>query len=183
LSLVLVARRYAEALADVTTAANEVDAVSADLAAFSGLLKASTELRHLLGSPVVAAGDKIKVLDAIIVRTHPHPTTANLLRLLLGHARLHHVDLVYQQFQRVLAERRGIISAHVTAAAPVGDEEQRLLKAQLERMTGKTVSLEVKVDPAIIGGAVAKIGSVVFDGSIRARLNAVRQRLAFGIAP
>ena len=103
--------------------------------------------------------------------------TANLLRTLLRHYRLHHLAAVYEQFQREINERRGMVRAEVTTASSVSRAEQDALSTRLREMTGKQVQLEFKTDPELIGGIVTRIGSVIYDGSVRTQLQAVKQRL------
>jgi F-type H+-transporting ATPase subunit delta len=103
--------------------------------------------------------------------------TANLLNTLLRHYRLHHLEAIYRQFQREINERRGMVLAEITTAAPVNRTEQDALGNRLREMTGKQVQLQFKTDPALIGGVVTRIGSVVYDGSIRTQLQTVKQRL------
>ncbi|HEX5736074.1 MAG TPA: ATP synthase F1 subunit delta [Blastocatellia bacterium] len=177
MSVIAVARRYAEALADVALAHNQVDQIDAEVGAFARLMADSRELHDLFASPIVSQTDKGRVLDSIIERARPGQMTANLLRTLLRHYRLHHLAAVYEQFQREINERRGMVLAEVTTASPVGRAEQDALSTRLREMTGKQVQLEFKTDPELIGGIVTRIGSVIYDGSIRTQLQAVKQRL------
>lgn len=177
MSVIAVARRYAEALADVAIAHNQVDLIDAEVGTFARLVADSRELHDLFASPIVSQNDKGQVLDAIIERARPGQMTANLLRALLRHYRLHHLAAVYEQFQREINERRGMVLAQVTTVAPVGRAEQDALSTRLREMTGKQVQLEFKTDPELIGGIVTRIGSVIYDGSIRTQLQAVKQRL------
>ncbi|HJQ71065.1 MAG TPA: ATP synthase F1 subunit delta [Blastocatellia bacterium] len=177
MSVIAVARRYAEALADVAISRNQVDQIDAEVGAFARLMAESRELHDLFASPIVSQSDKGHVLEAIIERARPGQMTANLLRTLLRHYRLHNLAAVYEQFQREINERRGMVLAEVTTAAPVGRAEQDALSARLREMTGKQVQLQFRTDPGLIGGVVTRIGSVVYDGSIRTQLRAVRQRL------
>ena len=177
MSVIAVARRYAEALADVAIAHNQVDQIDAEVGAFAQMMVESRELHDLFASPIISKDDKGLVLDAIIERARPGQMTANLLRTMLRHYRLHHLRAVYDQFQREMNERRGMVLAEVTTASPVGRAEQDALSARLREMTGKQVQLEFKTDPELIGGIVTRIGSVIYDGSIRTQLQTVKQRL------
>ncbi len=177
MSVIAIARRYAEALADVAIAHKQVDLIDAEVGAFARLMAESRELRDLFASPIISQSDKGQVLEAIIERARPGQMTANLLRTLLRHYRLQHLGAVYEQFQREINERRGMVLAQVTTASPVGRAEQDALSNRLREMTGKQVQLEFKTDPELIGGIVTRIGSVVYDGSIRTQLQAVKQRL------
>jgi F-type H+-transporting ATPase subunit delta len=103
-----------------------------------------------------------------------------LLKLLLRHYRLHQLDEIYRQFRREMNERRGVVPVEVTTAAPIGPEHREKFQRELRQMTGKQVELQFKTDGSLVGGAVTKIGSVIYDGSIRAQLAAIRQKLAAG---
>ena len=180
MSVIAVARRYAEALADVATARNQVEQIDKEVRVFAEMMKSSRELHDTFASPIVSHTDKLKVLEALIARTKTGQMTANLLRTLLSHYRLHHLAAVYQQFQREMNERKGLIVAEVTTAGEVGAAEQAKLGRTLEQMTGKRVEFKFKIDPSLIGGVVTRIGSVVYDGSVRTQLQGIRERLKQG---
>ncbi|HWP43237.1 MAG TPA: ATP synthase F1 subunit delta [Blastocatellia bacterium] len=180
MSVIAVARRYAEALADVALAHNQLERIDAEVGAFAKMMDSNHELVDVFASPIIGQDDKRGVLDAIIDRTRPSQITANLLRTLLKHYRLQHLGAVYEQFRREINERMGLVVAEITTASPVGTGEQQMLSARLQQLTGKQVQLQFKTDPAIIGGVVTRIGSVVYDGSIRTRLEAIKQQLKAG---
>jgi len=177
MSVIAIARRYGEALADVAIAHNQVDQIDAEVGAFAHLMTGNRELHDLFASPVISQSDKGQVLEAIVERARPGQMTANLLRTLLRHYRLHHLETVYQQFQREINERRGMVLAEITTASSISPAEQDALGNRLREMTGKQVQLQFKTDPELIGGVITRIGSVVYDGSIRTQLQAVKQRL------
>ncbi|HEY6332555.1 MAG TPA: ATP synthase F1 subunit delta [Blastocatellia bacterium] len=180
MSAVAVARRYAEALADVALANKQADVVGQELGELAELFKPGSELNALFANPIISQADKRKVLDIIVERTHPTRTTVNLLKLLLQHYRLHNLSVLEEQYRRELNEREGIVRADVTTAGPIGAGEQEKLKQQLQILTGKSIQLEFKTDPALIGGAVTRIGSVIYDGSIRTQLDTIKSRLKAG---
>jgi len=180
MSVTRIARRYAEALADAALARNQAEPVDADLRAFAEIMRASRELYELFRSPVVSQRDKGKVLDAIINRARPGQMTANLLRAMLINNRLHYVSEVYEKFRRIINERAGIVVAEVTTAQAIGPAEQASLGRRLQEMTGKQVQFQFKTDPSLIGGVVTRIGSVVYDGSVRTQLQEIKQQLKTG---
>ena len=180
MSVIAVARRYAEALADVATTRNQVEQIDNDVRVFAEMVKSSRELHDTFASPIVSHSDKLKVLEALIARSATGQMTANLLRTMLSHDRLHHVAEVYEQFRREMNERKGLVIAEVTTATAVGPAEQAKLGRTLEQMTGKRVEFEFKTDPSLIGGVVTRIGSVVYDGSVRTRLQEIKERLKQG---
>ena len=120
MSVIAVARRYAEALADVAIAQNQLEQIEAEAGAFANMISSNRELLDLFASPIIGQDDKRRVLDAIIDRTRPGKTTANLLRTLLRHYRLHHFGTVYEQFLREINERKGLVVAEIITASPVG---------------------------------------------------------------
>jgi len=180
MSVIAIARRYADALADVAIAKNQVEQIDNEVRIFAEMVKSSPELHDMFASPVVTQSDKLKVLEALIARTKTGQMTANLLRTMLSHYRLQHVPEVYEQFRREMNERTGLIIAEVTTANQVGAAEQAKLGRTLERMTGKRVEFKFKTDPSLIGGVVTRIGSVVYDGSVRTQLQEIKERLKQG---
>ena len=180
MSVIAIARRYAEALADVATDRNQVERIDNEVRIFAEMMKSSRDLHDTFASPIISQSDKLKVLEALIARTSTGEMTANLLRTMLSHYRLHHVAEVYEQFRREINERKGLIIAEVTTATDVGASEQAKLGRTLEQMTGKRVDFNFKTDPSLIGGVVTRIGSVVYDGSVRTQLKEIKDRLKKG---
>jgi F-type H+-transporting ATPase subunit delta len=180
MSATAVARRYAEALADISIAHGITAQVEQELKAFVELMAIGGEVYNFFANPIVSQKDKLKVLNAIIDQAHPSQIMANLLRLLLSHYRLRHLPAIYEQFRRQINEREGIVTAEVTTAVQLSTAEQEALRNKLQQMTGKRVELQFKVDPALIGGAVTRIGSIIYDGSMRAGLEAIKERLKAG---
>jgi F-type H+-transporting ATPase subunit delta len=177
MSVIGAARRYAEALADVSSQHNQTDAVLEELKHFVELYQSSAELSAFFPNSGISQADKLKVLNALISRLRLSETTVNLLRLLLKHYRLRSISVVYEQFQKEINRRRGIVPAEVTTAGPVDARERDLIIGRLKAVTGKEIHADFKVDPALIGGAITRIGSVVYDGSIRTQLESMKQRM------
>ena len=180
MSVMAVARRYAQALADVAVARNQVEQVESELRQVAELVSSNRELYELFASPIIPQPDKRRVLDAIIERARLSPVMANLLRVMLQHYRLHYINEVYEQFRREMNARRGVVSAEVVTAHEIGPSERETLGKRLEAMTGKQVQLQFKTDPSLIGGVVTRVGSVVYDGSIRTQLQEIKERLKQG---
>jgi F-type H+-transporting ATPase subunit delta len=180
MSVTTVARRYAEAVADVALAQNHVEQIDTELNTFNHMMKASRELYEVFASPIISADQKSRVLEALLERTNPSQIMANLLRTMLKNYRLHLVDAVYEQYKREINERKGVALAEVTTAAPLAATEQELLSRRLQELTGKPMQLQFKTDPEIIGGIITRIGSVAYDGSIRTQLQTVKQKLKTG---
>lgn len=180
MSIRTVARRYAEAMADVAMGRNQVDEIDNELCAFAGMTGVGSELYDLFASPIISQADKGRVLEALIAKTHPGEATANLLRTLLRNYRLHHIGEVYEQFRRQINRRKGVVIAEVTTAAEIGSAEQETLGHNLREMVGRQIQLQFKTDPSLIGGVVTRIESVVYDGSISTQLREIKQRLKSG---
>lgn len=178
MSVTTIANRYARALADVITEHGETDVVAAEVEKFARLIEQHRELHDVFASPVVPIDRKRAVLDALIARLQPRPTTRNFLQVLLTNQRLQDLGHVQQSLARVLDERRGVVAAEVTTARAVSEQEKQMLADRLCAVTGKQVRLSFRVDPDIIGGVVVRIGSLVYDGSIRTQLAQMRQKLA-----
>ncbi len=173
-----IARRYAEALADAAEAQNSLSAVGEELHAFAALVAANPELGDVLASPAVAAESKSAVLEAIIERARPMQAVANFLRVLLRNTRIQHLAAVDRAFAAEVDRRTGVVMADVTTAKPLTDAERGVLTTKLTAMTGKSVKLTFSTDEALIGGVVTRIGSRIYDGSIRAKLDAIKRQMA-----
>src|SRR5689334_6122704 len=124
MSVVTIARRYAEALADVATSKNQVDQIDSELRVFAEMMKTSPELHDTFANPIVSQTNKQKVLEALVQRTKTGQFTANLLRTMLTHYRVQHVAVVYEQFRQEINRRKGLVAAEVTTASAVGDAER-----------------------------------------------------------
>lgn len=172
-----IANRYARALADVAIGRGEVNEVKTELEGFARMLGSHEELRDVLASPAVAAERKQTLLGAILDRMSVRPMTGNFLKLLLSNHRLTLLDQVLASLAREIDARQGIVSAIVTTARPVTDDERARLQSSLRVATGKEVRLQFGVDPALIGGVVTRIGSLVYDGSVKSQLGQIREQL------
>ncbi|MCS6805792.1 MAG: ATP synthase F1 subunit delta [Acidobacteriota bacterium] len=173
-----VAQRYATALADLTLDATAQATIRNELSTMSQWMKEYPDLYAVFANPAISRWQKEKVLRALIERWKPSRYTQNFLRLLLRNERLHEVANIYAAYLRELDQRQGITTANVTTARPLREDERSELQAQLEKLTGKRVRLQVKTDPAILGGVVAQIGSEVYDGSILTQLENLRKKLS-----
>lgn len=173
-----VARRYAVALADVVIVRGEARQVQEELSAWELMMQASEPLLEVFRNPTVPYEQKRKVLTALIARARVRPTTANFLQVLLQNQRLGDLSEVNKRFAQVLDERSGVVSAEVTTARPVPESSQQALRAKLSAMTGKDVRLSFKTDEELIGGMVTRIGSTIYDGSVRNQLRLAKEKLA-----
>ena len=173
----MVARRYATALADVVTARGEAQEVQRELAAWEEMMQSNEQLLEVFRNPTIPYEQKRKVLNALITRARVRPTTANFLQVLLQNQRLAELSEVNKRFAQVLDERSGVVSAQVTTVRPVPEASQEALRTKLASMTGKKVRLSFTTDEDLIGGIVTRIGSTIYDGSVRNQLQRVKERL------
>lgn len=171
------ARRYAAALADVVTSRGEEREVQEELSGWEEMLRTNPQLLEVFRHPTIPQDQKRRVLDALIARAGVRPTTANFLQVLLQNHRLADLGEVYRQFTQELDRRAGVVTAQVTTARPVLPEAQEALRARLGQLTGSSVRLQFAVDEELIGGVVTRIGSTVYDGSVRSQLEQIKQRM------
>jgi len=173
-----VARRYASALADVLIERNEEAAVREELTAWEGMILSNPPLLEAFTNPTVPNEQQVKVLNELITRTKVRPTTANFLRILLKNQRLAEIAQVNVKLAQVLDERAGVVSAQVTSARPVADSIKTALEEKLRLITGKRIRLSFQTDETLLGGIVTRIGSTIYDGSVRTQLQRLGEELA-----
>lgn len=178
MSVELVSRRYASALADVV--GTDYQTVQEELKTFEGIIVESKDLTSLFANPSLAHAGKVRVLDGILEKTKPSKTTANFLKVLLENGRLVNLAEINQAFVNVLAERSGVVSAQITSARELSAKEQKDLESNLEKMVGSKVNLAYEIKQEIIGGIVTRIGSTVYDSSIRTQLDNLKKQLVNG---
>jgi F-type H+-transporting ATPase subunit delta len=177
MSITTIANRYARALADVITERGETNEVVAELSHFAQLMTQHEQLRDVFASPVLPLDRKRAVLNDILTRLKLLPTSNNLLQLLLNNSRLHELDQVLRALTRELDSRTNIVSAEITTAREISEQEKSMLRDNLKTATGKDVRLQFRTDPSLIGGVVTRIGSLVYDGSIKNHLARMKRRL------
>jgi F-type H+-transporting ATPase subunit delta len=171
------AGRYATALFELAIDANAIDAVKADLEGFDALVANNADLARLVRSPVFTAEEQTKALSAIIDRSGMSGLAAKFLKFVASNRRLFAVRDMIVAYHRLVARHKGELTAEVTVAAPLGAANLRAVNEALNAVTGKTVAVEVLVDPTIIGGLVVKLGSRMVDSSLRAKLNAIKHAM------
>ena len=177
MSLETVSRRYATALADVVLNSGETETVKDELKSWENLITSNVDLRTAFGNPSIAHAKKEGVLEGLLERAKPTRTTANFLRVLLQNSRLVDLTEINERFDSVLEERSGTVHCIVASAHELSVEERDELRANLEKVTAKKVRLDFTIDPDLIGGVVARIGSTVYDGSVRTQLEHLREEL------
>src|ERR1043166_3911877 len=177
MSIETIARRYGSALADVVLASGEAETVKTELAAWAMMLSANDELSGLFGNPTVLHSAKEKVLEALIKKTGPSKTTSNFVRVLLQNGRLGDLAQINDRFIAVLEERSNVVSAEIVSARELPQGERAVFASNLEKLTGKKVNINYTIDQEIIGGVVTRIGSTVYDGSVKTKLENLREQL------
>jgi F-type H+-transporting ATPase subunit delta len=178
MSVQMVARRYASALADVALERGEAPEIQSELQAWADLLASNPGLQEVFRNPTIALDKKRALLNKLIERTKPRPTTTNFLKVLLQNQRLTEIPEINRKFTEILDERAGMIAAVVTTAGPVPAGSQASLRTKLTELTGKKVRVDFEQDPELIGGLVARIGSTVYDGSVRNQLQQMKEKMA-----
>lgn len=171
------ARRYAAALADVVVERGESAEVQNELSRWESMMASSPALLEVFRNPTIPYDQKRNVLDALIARTHVRTITANFLQVLLRNQRLTDLGEINGRFARELDERSGVVVAHVSTARPVPPTVQEGLSVRLSGLTGRRVKLQFSVDEDLIGGVSTRIGSTIYDGSVRTQLQQIRERM------
>jgi F-type H+-transporting ATPase subunit delta len=172
-----VASRYAAALADAALDEKNADAVKRDLASFVDAFYSAADLRNLLESPAVSHESKRKVIEKLSEKMGLAPAVRNFAYLLIDHRRTELLHEIQEAFQTDLNARLGIAEADVTSARELSAEEKKQLTSALERRTGKKIEARFRKDESLLGGAVVRVASTVYDGSVREQLTRLRERL------
>ena len=174
-----VASRYARAFADVVLNAKlDTKQVTEELDMIVGLYRSNLDLRRVWESPAIPAAQKRKLLDAILDGSSFLRPVRNFVAVLIDHGRIREIEPIVRQFQAELNHRLGIVEAEVTSARALPEAESRELLAEVARVTGKQVSAQYKIDPSLIGGAAIRVGSTVYDGSVRTQLQKMKEQLS-----
>jgi F-type H+-transporting ATPase subunit delta len=177
MSVSVVARRYATALLELGLETGEIDRLAGEIEGLAGAWDESAELRGAIENPLVPIEAKKNILQDVAERLGVGHTARNTVMLLLDRRRMRTLPLVARYLREANDARKGLLRAEVITAAPLSDAYYTKLQAQLEKMTGKKVALERRQDPTLIAGVVTRIGDRVYDGSIRSRLQSMRDAL------
>jgi F-type H+-transporting ATPase subunit delta len=170
---------YARAFADVVFD-SRMDAVKTmeQVHLLSALLRENADLRRVWENPAITADQKRGVLDAIAKREGLSKQVRNCVAVLIDHRRMHFFEAIVEQLAHELDARMGFAEAQITTARDLSDPEKRSLEAQVEKLTGKKVRARYLRDAAIIGGAVVRVGSTIYDGSVLGQLDSIREEIA-----
>jgi F-type H+-transporting ATPase subunit delta len=169
------AGRYAGALFELALEEKAVDQVKKDLETFDALIGESADLNRLVRSPVFGVDEQLKAVSAILEKVEISGIAANFLRVIATNRRLFAVREIIRGYRALVAKHKGEVSAQITVAEKLSDTNLAALKSALTSATGgKDMDLDVKIDPAIIGGLIVKVGSRMVDSSLRTKLNAIK---------
>jgi F-type H+-transporting ATPase subunit delta len=177
MSLRASAARYARALFDVALAESDPSGIEADLAAVVGAIHDHVELARALTHPGVPLSARSAVVRAVAERLGARPPVVKLVGLLAARGRLALLPELLAAYRERLLEHRNVARASVTSAAPLRPETLQALERTLGEATGRRIHIDAEVDPDLIGGVVARVGSVVYDGSIRTQLEKMKRQL------
>jgi F-type H+-transporting ATPase subunit delta len=172
------ANRYARALFDVALAERaDLEKVGRELDEFSAFLSANEALHRVLSNPAIPTPRKRAVVEQLVSRNPMNPVVSRLLVLLADRDRLVLLPDLADAYRSRLMDHQRVVRAEVTTAMPLPPDRVAALRQGLAEATGRQVELDVRVDPSIVGGAVARVGSTVYDGSVTTQLEKMKQRL------
>jgi F-type H+-transporting ATPase subunit delta len=171
------AERYANALVDVALENKQADQVKQELAAFAAMVRESHDLHAFLANPSITRAIKHAAIEQLVQRMGASRTLRNYLFVIVDQRRAGMLIEIEQAFSALLDARQGITQATVTSAAELTSAERAEIDAALVKLTGRKAQAQCKTDPSLIGGAVIRIGSTIYDGSVRAQLDRMRAKM------
>ncbi|KAB2953807.1 F0F1 ATP synthase subunit delta [Heliorestis acidaminivorans] len=172
-----VSRRYAQALLEIGTQTNSLDQLENELGRFVVLLDDNRELQQHLYHPSIVVEAKKELVDAILTKDGYSQVARSFILLVIERRRENYLKDIYREFVRLANQARNLLEAQVTSAIELSQEQVKKLTKEIARLTGKTIILKQKVDPALIGGIVITIGDRVIDGSVVGKLQGMREAL------
>jgi F-type H+-transporting ATPase subunit delta len=176
---VSIARRYARAILDVAAEGNRTDAVAEQLNAFAAVVGKSAELSDVLLNPAYSRAQRNRVVEALLqaMPSPAEPALANALRLLVDRNRLGYLPDIARLYRDMADARAGRVRGQVTSAVPLSADAVAQLQQSLQQLTQRSVVLETKVDPSLLGGVAAQVGGTLYDGTLRTQLEQMRREL------
>ena len=177
MSLRTSATRYAKALLDVAVRESDPAQIEREMADIVTAMFEHDELRRVMTNPAVPQHARLGVVRALVERARAQPPLAKLLLMLAERGRLELLPDLLDVYRERLLAHGNVVRASVTSAVPLATEKVTALEQRLGGLTGKQVQLTIDVDPSLVGGVVARIGSTVYDGSIRTQLEKMKQQL------
>lgn len=173
----VIARRYATALLELGSETGQLDSLVEELHRAAQVYEASAELRSALADPLIAVEAKKAILTELAQRLQLGQTAKNTLHMLLDRRRVQALPPIAARLREMADDKRGILRAEVLTAMPLSEEYFTQLQQQLERVTGRRIALDRKLDPSLICGVVARVGDTVYDGSLIARLRKMKETM------
>jgi F-type H+-transporting ATPase subunit delta len=164
------AGRYATALYELADEAKQLDAVAADLARLKTMLEESAELQRLVSSPLISREQQAKAMDALVTQAGIGELTRRFVGTVAGNRRLFALRSIITAFNQMLADRRGELTAEVTSAKPLSTQQVEAVNSALRAAVGRKVTMDLKVDPRLLGGLKVKVGSRLIDASLASKL-------------
>jgi F-type H+-transporting ATPase subunit delta len=171
------ARRYAKALIQIGQEQDSLDKYGEDLAALTEMVDASKELRELLINPVFTKDDKKRIAGEVLTQMGTDLMVKNFVNVLIDRKRIDQLSGIEKAFRQKVDEIKGITRGEVISAEPLSEDELGRVTDALSNISGKQVLVTTEVDPNLIGGLLAKVGDMVFDGTIRTQLNQLKESL------
>jgi F-type H+-transporting ATPase subunit delta len=174
-----VAGTYARAFADVVLGSHfDADRSIAELRTIAALLAESSVLRRVWENPAIPAEQKRRVLDVIAERDEISTQARNLIAVLIDHRRIHFLEPIIRQLEKELDARLGFAEAEITSARELGEAEKREFETQVGKLTGKKVRAKYDQDSSLLGGAVVRLGSTIYDGSVKGQLERLKEAIS-----
>jgi len=174
----VVALRYAHAFASVVQSQKlDPSAVQQQLNDFRATFQGSRELREVLADPAIPKDQKLNVLDAIAQKIGMVAQVRNFIAVIMDHDRLGDLGVILDEYSVIADENAGLSEAEIVSAHVLNEGDRAQLESQVSKLAGGRIRATYRQDPSLLGGAVVRIGSTVYDGSIRAQLERLRQRL------
>ncbi len=172
-----ISQNYATALIDSLATPADIERVTRDLETFGALMGKIASLPRVLAYPGFSQEKRLAILDEVLAKTDPHPVTRRFLRLVIEKDRLDHLGEILREFAKLSDARRNITPAEVVTAAPLDEAARAALEKKLAALAGGAVRVTWRTDAALVGGVVTRVGSKVYDGSVRKQLDRIRDVL------
>jgi F-type H+-transporting ATPase subunit delta len=174
-----VASTYSRAFADVVLSARlNADRSVAELRTIATLMAQSSDLRRVWENPAIPADQKRRVLDVIAERNGILKQVKNLVAVLIDHRRMHFLEPILAQLEKELDARLGFAEAQIVSTRELGDAEKRGFETQVEKLTGKKVRAHYAQDASLLGGAIVRVGSTIYDGSVKGQLQRIKEAIS-----
>ncbi len=171
--------RYAQALLDVLRSNQaDIEAAEREMGAFEAAWVESAGLRHVFLDPSIPAAKKVAILDRLNARLEMSKPVRNLLAVIANHERMEGFEAILEEFRRMVRADLGVDKVEWTSARALNEDERRAVEARVSELTGKRVEATFRENSSLLGGAQLRIGSTIYDGSVRGRLDGMREKLA-----